>query len=252
MSAVDQRPADGRTAAAAQPIRRYAALGDSFTAGTGCGPGESWADRLASILGNAVPGFVYRNLAVEGATSERVLEQLEPALELGPDLVTVVCGANDVLFSIRPDVSAYRRRLSALFSRLRRASSTLVVVTATAPERWDFLELGPRTRARLERGLVEFNRATRVVAADFDVPCLAVADHPGIAEPENFTFTTQKVVTTPRSGSSTCSVVGTPSVGHEPRGGSMTLPQTEQRSPRILFSAMPRRNRDVASPAVNR
>ena len=186
MSAVDQRPADGRRAAATRPIRRYAALGDSFTAGTGCGPGESWADRLASILGNAVPGFVYRNLAVEGATSERVLEQLDPALELGPDLVTVVCGANDVLFSIRPDVSAYRRRLSALFSRLRRASSTLVVVTATAPERWDFLELGPRTWARLERGLVEFNRATRAVAADFDVPCLDVADHPGIAEPANF------------------------------------------------------------------
>ena len=60
------------------------------------------------------------------------------------------------------------------------------MVTATAPERWDFLELGPRTRARLERGLVEFNRATRAVAADFDVPCLDVADHPGIAEPANF------------------------------------------------------------------
>ncbi len=186
MSAVGQRPAGSRSEAAGRAIRRYVALGDSFTAGTGCGPGESWADRLASRLGSAVPGFVYRNLAVEGATSELVLEQLEPALELGPDLVTVVCGANDVLFSVRPDVAAYRRRLSALFARLRRASSSLVVVTATAPERWDFLELGPRTRARLERGLVELNRATRGVARDFDVACLDVAEHPGLAEPENF------------------------------------------------------------------
>ena len=38
--------------------------------------------------------------------------------------------------------------------------------------------------ARTRAGRV--NRATRVVAADFDVPCLDVADHPGIAEPENF------------------------------------------------------------------
>jgi hypothetical protein len=72
-----------------------------------------------------------------------------------------------------------------------------------------------------------------------------------MAEPENFTLTTQNVVTMPRSGSSTCSVVGTPSTGHEPRGGRMTLPQVPQRSPRIRCSAMPRRNREVASPAVN-
>lgn len=167
-------------------IRSYAALGDSFTAGTGCGPGESWADRLARLLAAVEPGFEYRNLAVEGATSEVVLEQLDPALKLAPDLVTVVCGTNDVLFSVRPDSSAYRRRLSALFSRLLAAPKPILVVTATAPERWDFLELGPRTRARLERGLAEFNRTTRAVAADFDVVCLDVADHPGLAEPENF------------------------------------------------------------------
>ena len=51
---------------------------------------------------------------------------------------------------------------------------------------WDFLELGPRTRARLERGIARFNAATRAVAADHGVPCLDVADHPGLAEPENF------------------------------------------------------------------
>jgi len=186
MSAVSQRPAGVRERLRGRRIRRYAALGDSFTAGTGCGPGESWADRLARSLAGAEPGLEYRNLAVEGATSAAVLEQIDPALALEPDLVTVICGTNDVLFSVRPDASAYRRRLSELFGRLLATARPALVVTATAPERWDFLELGPRTRARLERGLAEFNRITRAVAADFDVICLEVADHPGLADASNF------------------------------------------------------------------
>lgn len=167
-------------------IRSYAALGDSFTAGTGCGPGECWADRLAAELAARKAGFVYRNLAVEGATSAQVLDQLGPALQLEPDLVTVVCGANDVLFSVRPDAHAYARRLAGIFRRLRSALPAVRLATATAPERWDFLELGPRTRRRLERGIVRFNAATRAVADAHRVPYLEVAGHPGLGEAENF------------------------------------------------------------------
>jgi len=50
-------------------IRSYVALGDSFTAGTGCDPGLGWADRLARALPD---GAVYRNLAKHGATSADV------------------------------------------------------------------------------------------------------------------------------------------------------------------------------------
>ncbi len=167
-------------------IGSYAALGDSFTAGTGCGPGECWADRLATRLAAGCPGFEYRNLAVEGATSEQVLDQLPPALGFAPDLATIVCGANDVLFSVRPDVEAYARRLAVIFKVIGESLPEARMLTATAPERWDFLELGPRTRSRLERGLVAFNQATREVALEFAVPCLEVARHPGLAEPENF------------------------------------------------------------------
>ncbi|HEY8001620.1 MAG: SGNH/GDSL hydrolase family protein [Vicinamibacteria bacterium] len=172
-----------RTASA---ITSYAALGDSFTAGTGCEPGECFADRLATRLAAGCPGFEYRNFGVEGATSEQVLDQLAPALRFGPDLATVVCGANDVLFSVRPDAEAYARRLTAIFKVLRESAPKARILTATAPERFDFLELGPRTRARLERGIVAFNAATREVAATLAVPCLEVADHPGLAEPGNF------------------------------------------------------------------
>jgi lysophospholipase L1-like esterase len=179
-------PATAREPATTQRIRSYAALGDSFTAGTGCAPGERWADRLAARLGAGDPGFEYVNFAFEGATSEQVLDQLEATLRLDPDLATVVCGANDVLFSVRPDADAYRSRLAGIFTALGDAVPGVRIMTATAPERFDFLELGPRTRRRLERGIVAFNQVTRELAAEFEIPCLDVAGHPGLAEPENF------------------------------------------------------------------
>ena len=54
-----------------------------------------------------------------------------------------------------------------------------MIVTATAPERWEFLPLGPRTRARLEADLVRLNHATRAVAAAHGAEVLDVAGHPG-------------------------------------------------------------------------
>jgi lysophospholipase L1-like esterase len=172
--------------APSRPIRAYAAIGDSFTAGTGCEPGERWADRLASRLAASTEGFVYRNLAVEGATSDEVAKQLGPALQIEPDLVTVICGANDILFSVRPDPESYARRLGGIFRRVRSPLPSARIVTATAPDRWDFLDLGPRTRARLERGIVRFNAVTRAVARAHEVPCLEVAGHPGLADAQNF------------------------------------------------------------------
>jgi lysophospholipase L1-like esterase len=165
-------------------VNSYVALGDSFTAGTGCAPGEGWADRLAA----AIPrngSFVYENLAVDGATSADVRRQVGRALQLEPDLVTVVCGTNDLLYC-RLDPLAYSRNLSAILGGLVRALPTVRVVTATAPEGWDFLPLGPRTRARLEAGLVRMNHATRALAAAHGAAVLDVAGHPGLSLAENF------------------------------------------------------------------
>jgi lysophospholipase L1-like esterase len=165
----------------------YVALGDSFTAGKGCAPGESWADRLAKSLGDGGSPIGYFNLAVEGATSADVLErQVGPALQLEPDLVTLICGANDVLVSVRPDVEGYRERLASILDRLRGGLPGVAILTATSPEQWRFAELRPRTRARVIRGVEAINDATREVAASRGVPCLDVASHPGLNDPENF------------------------------------------------------------------
>ena len=157
----------------------YVALGDSFTAGLE--PGEPrWADEVARALG---PGTRYENLAWVGATSADVEQkQLARALDLGPDVVTIVCGANDVLESVRPDAEEYARRLSRMFARLRREAPEAAVVTATYPDISRFLDLRPRTRVRVEKGMRVFNAACRAVARSHGIALLEGFHHPAAAD----------------------------------------------------------------------
>ena len=153
----------------------YVAMGDSFTAGLE--PGKPrWPDELAHALG---PGIRYENLAVVGATSEQVeREQLPRAVELKPDVVTLVCGANDVLESTRPDPAAYAVRLSRMFTRLRHGAPDAEILTATYPDISRFLDLRPRSRDRVEKGMRLFNAACRTVARRHGVELLEGFDHP--------------------------------------------------------------------------
>ena len=164
----------------------FVALGDSFTAGRGCDPELRWPNRLAASLRGRHPGLDYRNLAVDGATSAEVLDQVGPAVQQEPDLVTVICGANDVIRTVRPDIDAYAEHLATIFDRLTAALPRVAILTATTPERWQFLDLRPRTRERIVSGLAELNDATRRVAASRSLPVLEVVGHPGLDDPENF------------------------------------------------------------------
>jgi lysophospholipase L1-like esterase len=167
-------------------VSTYVALGDSFTAGRESIEAERWADRLADGLRAVNSDLAYRNLAVDGAGSADVLEQLPTAIELKPDLITVICGANDVLLTSRPDIEGYERRFSEILERLNEAVPGAAILTATAPESWHFMELRPRTKARLVKALSDLNAVTRTVAARHHVPCLNVAGHPGLTDRTNF------------------------------------------------------------------
>ena len=153
----------------------YVALGDSFTAGLVTGE-TRWPDELARALG---PQTRYENLASVGATSSDVERtQLERALSLDPDVVTLVCGANDVLESVRPDDRAYAARLGRMFARLHSEAPRATVITAPYPDISRFLDLRPRTRARVEQGMRHFNAACRRVAEAHGVELLEGFDHP--------------------------------------------------------------------------
>jgi lysophospholipase L1-like esterase len=119
----------------AHPWRRYVALGDSFTEGIGDPEPESpgghrgWADRVAEVLSRATPDFAYANLAVRGKLMRQIVdEQVDAAIALKPDLISVSAGGNDV---IRPgtEPDAIARDLAGMLSRLATTGATVVVFT---------------------------------------------------------------------------------------------------------------------------
>lgn len=131
----------GVTEPARPPFHRYVALGDSFTEGVG-DPDPSrpnglrgWADRVAEALA-AQPGaedFGYANLAIRGRKLQPILdEQLEPALALRPDLVTIHAGANDVLRP-RVDLDAMASTYDAAVGRLAGSGARVVLFTIFDP-----------------------------------------------------------------------------------------------------------------------
>ena len=168
-------------------VRAYAALGDSFTAGRDSIDAERWVDLLAAGLRRVNPELRYENLAVDGATSGEVLAgQVERGLALEPDFVTIICGANDVLLATRPDVEGYAKNFDEILRRLREGAPEAKVVTATAPEGWQFMDLRPRTEARLVEATQELNEVTRAAAKRYGVLCLPVAGHPALRDPATF------------------------------------------------------------------
>ena len=83
---------------------RYVALGDSFTEGVGdphrTSPNglRGWADHVAVALAQSNPELRYANLAVRGRRMDEILdEQVQTAVMLEPDLVTIYAGMNNLL-----------------------------------------------------------------------------------------------------------------------------------------------------------
>lgn len=160
----------------------FVALGDSFTAGTGPGA-PRWPDEVAASL----PGCRYANLAEPGARSTEVAErQLPRALELRPDLVSVICGANDVLLTTRPDLPAFFELFAAILARLGSEAPGARILTATYPEATRRFPLRPRSRERVTAGLREVNRTVRWLARRHGALCMDFAGHPGGERGDNF------------------------------------------------------------------
>jgi lysophospholipase L1-like esterase len=120
---------------------RYVAIGDSFTEGLcDAAPGATerfigWADRLATHLDGfaeaARQPFGYANLAVRGRTLADVVgPQLDTALTLQPDLVSMVGGGNDLLRP-RVDVDGLAVHLEQAVIRLRGAGADVLLATPT-------------------------------------------------------------------------------------------------------------------------
>lgn len=122
---------------------RYVAIGDSFTEGmSDPAPGDpdryvGWADRLAAHLAaqaaQAGRDFGYANLAIRGRLLADVEgPQLDAALELQPDLVSIVGGPNDLLRP-GPDVDDLADRLAVAVARIRATGADVLMATPADP-----------------------------------------------------------------------------------------------------------------------
>lgn len=139
-----------RVSPPAVPWTRYVAIGDSFTEGMcdeGDRPGDErehhgeyvgWADRLATMLARVADregaSFAYANLAIRGRLLADVTDrQLPEALALGPDLISIVGGGNDIM---RPaaDMTALAARLERAVVAARATGADVLLATPTNPE----------------------------------------------------------------------------------------------------------------------
>ncbi|MBG6054157.1 lysophospholipase L1-like esterase [Salinibacterium sp. CAN_S4] len=115
------------------PWSRYVAIGDSFTEGIGdpepLSPGghRGWADRVAEVLAESTDGFTYANLAIRGRLLQQISDQqVDAALELKPDLVSISAGGNDI---IRPgtDADELSARFESMIERLGADGATIIM-----------------------------------------------------------------------------------------------------------------------------
>jgi lysophospholipase L1-like esterase len=151
---------------------RYVAIGDSSTEGwidpDGRGGLRGWANRLAERVAAVQGSLLYANLGVRGKKTREILEeQLAPALAMGPDLVTLFSGTNDVV-ARRFDAAAVAADVERMQRAIAGAGATLL--TFTLPDltpvmpaaRW----LAPRVEA-LNEGVRRAARATGAILVDF-------------------------------------------------------------------------------------
>lgn len=149
------------------PWSRYVAIGDSFTEGIGDpepqSPGghRGWADRVAEALAERTDDFAYANLAIRGRLLQQIAdEQVDPALELKPDLISVSAGGNDI---IRPgtDPDDVADRFESMIVRLRRDGATVVMFNGP--------DIGMTPVLRRVRGKVAiYNENLRAIAQRHD------------------------------------------------------------------------------------
>jgi len=106
----------------------YVALGDSTVEGVGAShPDLNYVGRIHARLRALYPNARVTNLGVGGATSADVLaRQLDRAIKLRPDVVTLSIGPNDITRGV--PLAQYELNLDGILGRLRHETAALIVV----------------------------------------------------------------------------------------------------------------------------
>jgi lysophospholipase L1-like esterase len=108
--------------------RRYVALGDSFTAGTGAMPSEAFPARLVAHWGCHPSDLLVDDLGVDGyATDDLIADEL-PQLRRSPrapQIVTLAIGANDIVRGA--DEATYRAHVRSILAAIVASGANRIV-----------------------------------------------------------------------------------------------------------------------------
>ena len=183
VEAADQhclRPGEAATLLSGHPWRRFAVLGDSVAEGVSEPvPGYArlaWGERVAEALGGHRPSLAYLNLGRRDLRAAEVrASQLAPALDFGPDLALIVCGANDAL---RPgyDPANVDAELGAMVLALRERGA--LVLTASLFVLSTHPGVPPRLAPAFAERMRAFGRRVAAVGAAYGTVHIGLAGHP--------------------------------------------------------------------------
>jgi lysophospholipase L1-like esterase len=159
----------------------FAALGDSITLGIGDpAPGRTWRG-WAALLAEGLPEPRLHNLATAGAQAALVeRDQLPRALELRPDVASVIVGINDTLRA-RFDPHRFARAAEHTIGALRSAGAE--VLTMRLPDPGLMLGLPPALSRPLVRRIHAVNALIDDLADRFGTLVFDADGDPGTYDP---------------------------------------------------------------------
>ncbi len=171
------------------PWSTFVALGDSLSTGRGDarpdGQRIGWARRLAGLLTErtGVP-CTLTNLAADGAPLATVLGQQFPSVAgLGPDLVSVTVGMNDIR-AREFDEQRFADDLGRLLDGLAATGAT--VLTCTLPDIAGIMSLPPDLVGIARQRMRQASDAIRDQAARHGALCLDLWGRPDAVDPGLF------------------------------------------------------------------
>ncbi|GAA5183121.1 SGNH/GDSL hydrolase family protein [Rugosimonospora acidiphila] len=158
----------------------FVALGDSITVGVGDPqPDGAWRG-WAALLAASLPAPRLHNLAVNGALTRDVeRDQLPRALELRPDIASVIMGVNDTLrrtFDVCRVAGTIERTLAAL------RTEGAIVLTMRLPDPGRMFRLPGGLARPLARRIRAVNAVTDAAAERFGTVHVDIAGHPATYE----------------------------------------------------------------------
>jgi lysophospholipase L1-like esterase len=144
----------------------YVALGDSTGAGVGAREG-GYVARLFKRILKLRPGSQLTNLCISGATTSDVMRmQLDQAVTVKPQLVTVGVGINDIGHGV--SMEQFSTNYEEILRTLRHKTDAAIVVT-NIPDISSAPSLPPSIRTEYQNTIMRFNQRLEEVATRYGV-----------------------------------------------------------------------------------